>query len=236
MTTLVQRSPQLESPAPQSRRTWWLLAALVVAIAMVIWLIAFSPVLGVRSVQVRGARTLSAAQIEAAAAVPPGHPLARLSTGAIERRVEALPRIATASVSVSYPSSVVITVTERAAVGYLSVDGVYWLVDKTGRRFASTTKPPRLTRLIAPGSALGSRSTLLALATVATALTPALRKLVTSVSANDPDHITLLLSRGRSAIWGTAERSAQKAMVLAALLHRPGEVFDVSDPGLVVVR
>ena len=150
--------------------------------------------------------------------------------------VEALPRVASASVSVSYPSTVVIAVTESVAAGYVTNGAGYALVDRTGRAFDTVSAKPALPQLFASGAAADNRATLGALATVAAALGPVLRKAVLRVAGDDPDHITLALTAGRTAIWGTSDQSAAKATVLTALLHRSGTTFDVSDPGYVVVR
>lgn len=232
----------LDAPAAPSqrerdaRRSWGLLGVLVACIATAVWVIAFSPALGVRTVQVLGARSVSVADIESAAKITHGRPLVRVNTGAIERRVERLARVASASVRVSYPSTVVITVTERLAVGYLSDGATTTLVDRTGRQFQTVPKAPKLPRLIASGAAAYDPVTVRALATVAGTLNPTLRKAVTAVIGDDPYHIRLLLRDGRLAIWGSADDSPRKVIVLTALLRRSGQSFDVSDPALVVVR
>jgi len=46
----------------------------------------------------------------------------------------------------------------------------------------------------------------------------------------------LHLRDGRTVLWGSAERSADKAQVLPALLARAGTTFDVSNPDVVSVR
>jgi cell division protein FtsQ len=219
-----------------ARRSWGLLGILVALIATVVWVVAFSPALGVRTVQVHGARSVSVADIESAADIAHGRPLVRVDTVAIERRVERLARVASASVRVSYPSTVVITVTERLAVGYVSDDATVRLIDRTGRPFQTVRKAPNLPHLIASGAAAYDPATVRALATVAGALSPTLRKKVNAVTGDDPDHIRLLLGDGRLAIWGTADDSARKVVVLTALLRRSGHTFNVSDPALVVVR
>jgi cell division protein FtsQ len=56
------------------------------------------------------------------------------------------------------------------------------------------------------------------------------------VRAPTPEQVTLLLTDKRTVFWGGAEDSAQKAVVLAALLGRPGSYFDVSTPAVVSVR
>jgi hypothetical protein len=71
-------------------RRWWYLVAAALVLALLVWLIAFSSVLGVRSVSVVGARTLTAAEVRAVAAIRAGTPLARLDTDAVSRRVRGL--------------------------------------------------------------------------------------------------------------------------------------------------
>lgn len=213
-----------------------LIVTIVAVIVLLVWLVAFSPVLGVRSVQVKGEKALTAQEIVAVAAVSHGRPLIRVSTSAIEKRIEKLSRVASATVTVSYPSTVIISVAERVPVGFFSAGGKYTLVDRTGRQYLTVTKAPNLPHLVAAGAAVDDPATVQTLATVAGALTPALRKVVTTVNANDADHVTLLLTEGRTVVWGSADRSADKAKVLAALLHRKGQAFDVSDPDLVVAR
>jgi cell division protein FtsQ len=73
-------------------------------------------------------------------------------------------------------------------------------------------------------------------ATVAAALPPPVLRKLSSITANGPSAITLQLRDGRTVDWGGAERSADKAQVLPALLARSGTEFDVSNPDLVVAR
>ena len=218
----------------RSARRIALVAGTVAVIAVLIWVALFSSLLGAKRVRVRGAHDVSAARVQSVADVPQGRPLLRLDTGAIARRVETLPDVAAASVHVSYPSTVVITVTERVAVGYLVANGRVVLVDKSGKQFRTVSAAPaRLPRFAIPA---GATATGRAVATVAGALTaPVLHKL-SLISASDPSAITLQLRDGRSVQWGSADRSADKAQVLAALLARPGTDFDVSNPDLVVAR
>jgi cell division protein FtsQ len=46
----------------------------------------------------------------------------------------------------------------------------------------------------------------------------------------------LTLADGRTVIWGTNERTDEKAQKLAALLTQPGHVYDVSSPDLPTVK
>jgi cell division protein FtsQ len=220
-----------------SNRRLTLVAAAVVATAvLLVWAVGFSPLFAVRHVRVMGASGAAGEQVRTAAQVADGAPLLRLDTAAISARVERVPVVASAHVDTSFPSTVTITVALRVAVGYLHVDGGYRLMDRTGTQFQTTAVAPRgLPELALPTGAL-AREAGAAVATVAAALPAALRAKVASIQAFDPAAITVLLRDDRVIHWGSAERSADKAAVVSALLTRPGRVFDVSNPDLVVSR
>ena len=187
-----------------------------------------TPLFGARNVTVRG--TKNVAEVVARARVPHGQPLARLDTGAIAARVETLPDVASARVTTSFPSGVVITVDERAAVGYVRIDGVARLVDRTGLEFREVhSSPSDIPRFVVP-SGTGARSVGSAIATVAASLPASVRPKVDSIQALDPQAITLLLDHGVVVHWGSAARSADKARILPVLLDRPGDSYDVTDP------
>ena len=205
-------------------------ASAVVALAVLaVWVVAFSSLLGVRTVVVRGVHTLSVARVEQVAAIASGTPLVRLDTGAIAARVETLPGVRSASVSTSYPSTVTIDVVERRPVGFLRVGGKDVLVDTSGARFRTvTSRPAHLPLLVLPAHA--GRATTAAVAAVAASLPPSLLPRVASVQALDPGAITLLLHGDRVVHWGSAAQSAAKARVLPVLLRRGAGMIDVSDP------
>lgn len=210
------------------RRTVLFAAVGVVLLAVAgVWLVAFSPVLGVRTVRVVGAHFLSAAQVRAAADVVHGTPLVRLDTGAVARRVDALPEVASARVSTSFPGTVVVTVTERQPVGVVARSGRFVLVDRTGRLYRTVAdRPARLPEFVVPGSGAAAR----AVATVAAALPTRLRPAVRSIQALDAGSITVVLTHGRIVQWGSAARSADKARIVQVLMHRADRQLDVSDP------
>ncbi len=228
--------PGEHAPAPRGRVLIVIALVGVLVAAIAVWIVAFSPVLGVKSVAVQGTHYLSAARVRAAAAIANGAPLVRLDTAAVSRRVEALPEVATATIRTDYPSSVTITVTERVPVGFVLSGRAHVLVDRTGDQFRSVpTRPPGLPLFAVPHGA-NAKATGRAVATVAAALTPKLLAKVASIQAFDPTAVTLLLSDQRVVRWGSAERSADKARVLPILLTRPGSQFDLTNPDQVVTR
>ena len=213
-----------------------LVAAVVVVVLFATWLVAFSTAFGVRTVSVRGLHSLTTAEVDGRANVKHGTPLVRVDTAAITARVESLPEVASAEVSTSFPSTVVITVIERTPVGYVADGSSFRLLDRTGDAYrAVSAKPAGLPRLVvAIGSGSAARSTRRAVAHVAAALAAlpaAMRPQIQSIQALAPDAITLVLTRQRVVQWGTATRDADKARVLPIMLRKNAATqFDVSDP------
>lgn len=220
-----------EPGTPRRRgRVMIVIAAAVVVAALGTWLVAFSPVFGVRTIEVRGNHVVAADQVRAAAHISNGTPLVRLDTGAVTRRVETLDDVASAQVSTSFPSTVVITIEERVPVGYLRRSGHILLVDRTGDAYRTASAvPARLPRLvIAAGTQ--QRGTAAAVAAVAAALPQAVRRQVRSIQALDADSITLVLTRNRVVRWGSSDRTAVKARLLPALLRRHVHQVDLTNP------
>jgi cell division protein FtsQ len=125
---------------------------------------------------------------------------------------------------------VVITVSERVAVGVVQTGGSYLLVDRTGDQFRRAGRRPAHLPLFVIPKGAGARETGGAVATVAAALTPRIRARIASIQALDAQAITLLMTNGRVVRWGSADRSAQKARILPALLRQNADQFDVTDP------
>jgi cell division protein FtsQ len=223
--------------APRSRRRAVIAAGVAVLVAAVVaWLVAFSSVLGVKTVTVRGASTVSADAVRAAAHIASGTPLIRLDSAGVVRRVEQLASVASASVRTAYPNTVVITVVERVTVGYVETGSAFALVDRTGDQFRTVSVRPRGVPLFALPTGPDARPTGQAVASVASALPASLRAKVASIEAFDPTAITLLLTDHRVVRWGSADNNAEKAQLLPTLLTQPGTQFNITDPSQVVAH
>ncbi|MBA8794308.1 cell division protein FtsQ [Friedmanniella endophytica] len=209
-----------------------LLALVLVAAAIVV--VGFSSLFAARTVEVHGTRVLTQADVRRAAAVPPGVSLARLDLGAITRRVDALREVANARVQRSWPDTVVITVTERTPALVVQQAAGYVLIDANGVAYRVQADRPAGTALatVDPGNA----TLLTQVATVMGSLPPDIARQVDTVGATTVDSITLQLTRNRTVFWGDAERNADKARVLAALLDHKGSRYDVSAPDFPAIR
>lgn len=210
-------------------------ASVFVAVVVIVITVLWSPILGVRSVAVTGTRDLTQDQVLTAAAVQPGTPMLRLDVGAIEARVRRLPRVFQVQVSREWPSTVRIDVTERDPIGYLAQGDGSHLVDITGVDYAVVATPPTGLPKILLSSVSPADQRTQAVVGVLAALPAQLKSLVLTIDARTPGSVTLGLTGGRTVRWGDAADSARKAEVLAAVMTRPGKVYDVSSPELPTV-
>lgn len=224
---------------PPTRRTVlvrrWVALSVAVGLALIVVVLLFTPLLGVRTVDVSGNQGLTADQVRAAAAVPDGTSMLRLDTAGIMDRVAQLPRVASVDVTREWPSSIRITVTERDPIGVVvESDGAH-LVDGSGLDYATVHVAPAGLPKIQLTAIKPDDPRTLAVVRVLTALPAQLRASVIAVSAKTPGSVTLAITGGRTIRWGSADDSAHKSAVLAALMTRPGTVYDVSSPDLPTI-
>ncbi|MDP9117383.1 MAG: FtsQ-type POTRA domain-containing protein [Actinomycetota bacterium] len=207
-----------------------------VVLVIAAWVVGFSSLLGARTIEVQGVHTLTAQQVRSVAAIAPGTPLLRLDTAAVSRRIRALPDVGAVRVRTSYPSTVVITVVERVALGYVESGPRFVLVDKTGDAFRTVATRPRGLPLFALPTGAQARATGQAITNVSAVLPASLRAQIRSIQAFDPTSITLQLTDGRIVRWGADDRNLDKARILPTLLAQRGNQFDVTNPDQVIAR
>jgi cell division protein FtsQ len=234
-------TPPSQRPAPRYHRRR--LAALILVGAMAIaggaaWALLGSGLFAVRSVLVTGARLVPDSQILAAADVRPGTPLIQVNTGQVAARVLALRQVIAVHVTTSWPDHVVIAVQERtAALAVTLPGGEFDLIDANGVVVQQATTRPQALPLFtstAAAAALPGDPDVAAAAGVLGELPASVRSAVTSVTAPEPDQVTLQLRSGVTIVWGGTDDAAAKARELAALLPGNARYFDVSSPGTAV--
>jgi cell division protein FtsQ len=149
-----------------------------------------------------------------------------VNSATLERRVERLPWVATATVNVDWPSTVSIDIVERVPVAAEALPGGgYALLDSTGRVLEDRTVRPVSLPVIAvpevpgiPGSSLkaSARPVLLAAADLPVSLLPRLDEIVASSS----ESVVLRLKGGVQAVLGNDQSLAQKFVSLVTVLNR----------------
>ncbi|ALG12851.1 cell division protein FtsQ/DivIB [Kibdelosporangium phytohabitans] len=233
-----ERRAKRELLRPTRRRALvrrWMVLLIFVGVLAVLYVVFFTPVLGARSVDVRGTQGLTPDEVRNVAAVEMGKPLVRLDTDEIAQRVATLPRVANVNVERSWPGTVEITVSEREPVAFAKLaDGAH-MIDPSGVVYAIVPQaPPGLPSVDVPTLGTGDAATR-AVVDVLGKIPPQLKQQVVALSAKSAGNVQLTLTTGQVVKWGNANDSERKAMVLAALLTRPGKVYDVAAPELPTI-
>ncbi|MFZ4373327.1 MAG: cell division protein FtsQ/DivIB [Mycobacterium sp.] len=208
------------------------LAAASIALALVLY---FTPAMAARSVVVIGVGTVTREEVVDAAQVRLGTPLLQIDTDAVADRVAGIRRVASARVQREYPSTLRISIVERIPLVVKDFPDGPHLFDRDGVDFATAPPPPGLPYIEVENPGPADPPTKAALQ-VMTALRPEVVAQVSRVAAPSVSSVTLTLADGRTVVWGTTDRTGEKAEKLAALLTQPGRVYDVSSPDLPTVK
>jgi cell division protein FtsQ len=209
-----------------------LVSVVVVGLGLLLY---FTPIMAARNFVVVGLGAVTQAAGVAAAAVQPGTPLLQVDTDAVAERVAAIRRVASARVQRQYPSTLRVTVIERVPVVVKDYPDGPHLFDKDGVDFATAPLPAGVPYLDADNPGPSDAPTKAALQ-VMTALRPEVAGQVGRIAAPSVAAITLTLTDGRMVVWGTTDRTEEKALKLGALLTQPGQTYDVSSPDLPTVK
>jgi len=220
----------------RAARPWLLALALVVIVGAGAVVVFATPLLGVDRIRVVGAQLVTPDDVVSAAGVRLGTPLARVDLDAVNRRVGRLLPVREVAASRSWPTTLVVRVTERTGVAAVERPTGFGIVDAAGVVFTAQAARPAdlpLLRLAAPGP--DDPATQAAL-TVLAALTGELRAKLVELRADAPTRVRLVLAGGREVVWGDATENGFKAEVATRLLATSGKVIDVSAPNVPTVR
>ncbi len=114
MTVNSARKRRSKRPLLARVRTYWVLGAIILAaLGTGAWWFAGSPLFRLRSVDVGGLLRVSKHDVLVRAALRPHDNIWLMNRSAVERRIEAIPYVATVRVHRRFPADVYIAVTER---------------------------------------------------------------------------------------------------------------------------
>jgi len=209
-----------------------LISVIVVGLGLLLY---FTPVMSARDIVVVGLGAVTEDEVRGAVAVEPGTPLLQIDTDTVAERVAAIRRVASVRVQREYPSTLRVTVVEREPVVVKDYPDGPHLFDGDGVDFAIAPPPPGVPYLDTQNPGPNDPPTKAALE-VMTSLRPEVAAQVARVDAPSVAAITLQLTDGRQVVWGTTDRTEEKALKLGALLTQPGRTYDVSSPDLPTVK
>lgn len=215
------------------RRITWLVSAL--SLLLVVGFVAgavYSPLLSLKNIRVEGASRVSAASVRTAVDGQLGRPLALVDFPAITKALGKFPLIRSFVTETVPPDTLIIRVAERAPIATLATSSGFDVVDPAGIVIDGGTERQPGIPLIELGAASKGSPAFIAAVGVLLALPSDLLKRVDTVTAQTSDDVTLTLTSGQSVVWGSAEQSALKAKVLAAVISVGGTTskYDVSAP------
>ncbi|KAB1650248.1 FtsQ-type POTRA domain-containing protein [Pseudoclavibacter endophyticus] len=216
------------------------IVAPLVALAVFVAVALFSPVMSVRTIEVEGLDRLDEATVHQALADLEGRPLALVGSGDIAERLAPFVLVQSYSTRAEPPSTLVVEVIERQAIGALPNGGGFTVYDAAGiALWDAATAPMDVPSLELRGGDPGSDAFASA-AEVSLALPSAFRSQVATIEAASLDDVTLELRDGTSVVWGSADESTKKVEVLLALIaatsDAPPSQYDVSSPEAPVTR
>ncbi|MDY6793675.1 MAG: FtsQ-type POTRA domain-containing protein [Actinomycetota bacterium] len=124
-------------PCKRSRFEWRLLTtalfgAMVLCLAVMLWVYTFTGVLSVKQVEIRGNQRLDAAYLRSISGITSDTHLLKMNVGAVEEAIRSEPYVEKVMVSRSFPNTVILEIVERQPQAAIYQNGKYHLVDGRG--------------------------------------------------------------------------------------------------------
>jgi cell division protein FtsQ len=220
------------------RRTWLSVLGGIAGLALLVCLLAYTPILSVRTIQVEGAERVSSDAIVADLSSQLGSPFPMVDESAIKAALVRYPLIESYSVEARPPSTLMIRLVERTPVGAVDTGDGFLLVDAAGVVVEAAAARPGVYPLIAVDGGLKAEGFAPA-AAVLRSLPADVFALVDTVTATTKDDVRFTLrDSDTTVVWGSAEESAFKAYTLVALMKAQPDFteYDVTSPDVAVVR
>jgi cell division protein FtsQ len=226
----------------------WLLAAggLALALVAVAALVLATPLVGIRRVDVEGARSMNPAVLAAVEETLLGTSIFSADLSAAQRQLEGDPWVRSARLRTYLPSRVVIEIVERQPVAwFVGVDNRARVLDTEGRVLAVVDGQPteylQITGVganLAPGATAGE--TYRAAAQLAVMLPEGVRGRVAQLGVAGPTQLTMTLRSGTLVSFGAPNDLFNKLVALVTLLERQDPTtilaIDLADPRAPAVQ
>ena len=224
----------------------------LVSIGSVLGVVAFvliilaSPIIGVRKIEIEGARYMSADLLVAVEKSLNGKSILTVDTNAAEKRLEGDPWVESVRIRSFFPTRLVIEIVERRPVAfYIGVDNRSRVVDPQGRVLAVETGQPtqylQITGVgpnLAPGANAGA--VYKAAAQLAGSLPDELSERVLNVGVGGPNQLVMTLRSGTLINFGPPTDLQNKLISLLVLLRRQDAkqiiAIDLTDPRTPTVK
>ncbi|MDN5755705.1 MAG: FtsQ-type POTRA domain-containing protein [Micrococcaceae bacterium] len=232
-----------ESPGRRlRRRILWIGGAVVAVIVVLMLVLLYSPLLAVQTITVEGNKLVPTKTITTALEPLEGTPLPRIGPGRVKDLLADQEAIHDVVVQAHAPGTLEVRIVEFAPVAIVENDSKsYDLVGEDGRTLSSVKKRKGVKLPLIDGKASEQDPEVFSSLTgVLAALPSSTLKKLDHASAQTVDSVELSLTTGQKVLWGSDERSGDKARVLTAFLKDKKQAgvktFDVSTPDHPVTR
>lgn len=225
------------------------LAVVILAVAAVMAVVYFTPVLALKTITVDGADQQTQQAVTQALQPLKGTSLTKITEADVLTHLSGVATVKNASIEARPPSTLLVHVQQRVPVAVMRQGNQAFLVDQDGKSLGAVADPKsvKLPLIEAPGKAM-SQDAFTSVIEVLSALPSDVRAQMVSATASTPDSVSMILDNGRTVIWGNAEQMQRKADALKVLLtytpqQQPGKPapapikeYDVSSPTRPVTR
>lgn len=209
---------RFSAEARRRRRRWYVVLAAVGALVLFVAAGVFTPLMAVREIEVSGVESVDAGKVQEALERFEGRPLALIDDGEVHRALEPFPVIQRYAVERVPPHTLVVRIEERTPVISVAGSEGVQLYDAAGVLLGSADAAPAGVPL-GEGALTDLSSAAFRSASRALRDMPAdLRGQITGASATSAQDVTFALASGITVIWGDADDSRRKAVVLQAML------------------
>ena len=204
------------------------LILLFVTFALLAWVLGWSSLLTVRTIQIEGIAPNSALkgkQLIAESGIRIGEKMARAQVSALSELKAKYPKIESIALKRSWPSTITIVVKEKNAIATVYFNGAYQLYGEDGLPFARVATPPSDLPVITGRETAGIKAAV----SIYRSLPADLASRVVTLTARTNDLIEFTIGKTRIT-WGSSDDSATKIKVLRVLLKTSAMKIDVSAP------
>ena len=200
------------------RRVWWLGLGVIAALALFVAIGVFTPLMAVRDIELVGAERVDEQAVRKALSRFDGVPIALVRDADVHRALEPFPSIQSYATEVIPPSTLVVRIEERVAVVAVADGKKFKLYDSAGVLLSTVGEQPKSVPL-ASGKVADLASEPFSAATRALRDMPAkLREQIVKVTASSGQNVEFQLRSGVDVLWGDAENSRRKSVVLQSML------------------
>jgi cell division protein FtsQ len=209
----------------KSSKLPWLFWLVGVALVAILWSLYQSKWFITQTVTIQGVSRLTPEQVLAIAGAPTGEPLISQDLSGINQRLIAMPEVKSVLVERGWPTTLLITITERIPVAVAATAGGFNLIDDEGKNSGVVGAPPAgLLVIAAQPDSPAMTSAISIIAAIPTEWQ------VTGLAATTQDSVIANLASGAVIVFGSGDFAQKKVEVASALLKQNYLSINVSAP------